>query len=276
MKIGIIGMGFVGKAVHSAIYNAFHQTVCIDNEPKKFIGTEYKVHGTDHYELLKDCDAVFVCVSSPSLPDGSCDTFNLEEVLYNLYNINYKNVIISKVTAPPNCYETQGRLNPNLVYIPEFLRESSAEKDFVNPNFIVVGGTIKAYQYEAIRVMESIIDLSCVSVHVCTMKEASLMKYTINCFLATKVTFMNQIYQIAKENDIDYEEVKRLIKFDHRIGTSHLDVPGPDGQFGFGGHCFPKDMKALISIQKDKKHSFLIDVMKHNLWDREKIDAGSI
>ena len=79
-------------------------------------------------------------------------------------------------------------------------------------------------------------------------KTAEMTKYFINCFLASKVTFANQMYQICANNNIDYDKVCEYALYDQRIGKSHLAVPGPDGDLGFGGHCFPKDLAAMINF----------------------------
>ena len=80
----------------------------------------------------------------------------------------------------------------------------------------------------------------------CSIGEASLAKYTINSFLATKVAFMNELWGIATAFGLDYDTVAEMVKLDPRIGKSHMQVPGPDGLFGFGGACFPKDTSALL------------------------------
>ena len=77
---------------------------------------------------------------------------------------------------------------------------------------------------------------------------AEMVKYFINCFLATKVSFANEVYQICEETDLDFSKVVEYALYDERIGKSHLSVPGPDGSFGFGGHCFPKDLNAVMYI----------------------------
>ena len=73
-----------------------------------------------------------------------------------------------------------------------------------------------------------------------------MVKYVTNCFLATKVSFANEIFDICQKTDIDYSEMIEIVKWDTRVGNSHWTVPGPDGDRGYGGHCFPKDMKALV------------------------------
>jgi UDPglucose 6-dehydrogenase len=95
---------------------------------------------------------------------------------------------------------------------------------------------------------------------------AEMVKYFINCFLATKVTFANQMYQICLDNNLDYDKVCEYALHDERIGKSHLAVPGPDGDLGFGGHCFPKDLAAIISFGKiyDGDTTFLESVREYN------------
>jgi UDPglucose 6-dehydrogenase len=85
----------------------------------------------------------------------------------------------------------------------------------------------------------------------CDIGEAALTKYAINSFLATKVVFMNELHGLAVASGLDYDAIVQMIKLDERIGRSHMKVPGPDGSFGFGGHCLPKDTEALLSLSKD-------------------------
>ena len=233
-KIGIIGLGFVGGAVASSFSLSVTDVVIVDTEPAKCFGT---------YEDLMSCEGIFVCVPSPSLEDGRCDTSILESVLEKLKG--YEGVIISKTTAPASKYEELNKLYPNLVHNPEFLTAANANEDYLNQEFAIIGGKIKAYVTEA----ERIIRLSLPSlqvVHHCSIGEASLAKYAINCFLATKVVFMNEIQQLTTAAGLDYNRIAGMITHDPRIGRSHMRVPGPDGSYGFGGACFPKDTAALL------------------------------
>jgi UDPglucose 6-dehydrogenase len=234
MKIGIIGLGFVGEAISKA-HDWMDESICIDIDPKK------NCKGT--YEQLDHTDGVYVCVPSPMKSNGECDTSILDSVLVKLKTFNYKQPIISKVTAPPQAYTKWSEILPNLVYSPEFLTAANAYQDYIQTDFIVVGGTTKAYQREAALIIEEGIR-GPIKKYYCTLEEASLMKYTINSFLATKVSFMNEIYRVALANGIDYNIVAELVKLDKRIGTSHMKVPGEDG-FGFGGMCFPKDTLSM-------------------------------
>ena len=98
-----------------------------------------------------------------------------------------------------------------------------------------------------------------------------MVKYFTNCFLATKVSFANEIYQICEKLDIDYDKVVEYAKYDERIGYSHLNVPGPDGDFGFGGHCFPKDLNALINLAVKNELGLDINVLNAALETNNRV-----
>jgi UDPglucose 6-dehydrogenase len=238
MKVGIIGLGFVGGAVKNAYDIAGIDTVCVD-PAKGFIGT---------FEQLGECDAVFVCVPSPIGADGSCDTSILESVMEKLKD--YKGVIISKVTAPPSIYMELNSKYRNLVHAPEFLTAANANQDYLSGRFIIVGGN-QPYVKQAHEIIvlgqKEVVDISYTGIG-----EASLTKYAINSFLATKVTFMNELFNLTKSAGLDWESVKVSVSLDSRQGHSHFDVPGPDGQFGFGGACFPKDTSALLKYAESQ------------------------
>jgi nucleotide sugar dehydrogenase len=242
--IGIIGLGFVGNAIKTSLVNS---TEMVLMDPAKGFNASYE-------DLLK-CDGVFVCVPTPELKDGSCDSTILREVLNNLKEVKYNGVIISKCTATPDTYKELQNEFPNLVHSPEFLTASHALKDYTSGTFAIIGGSVTAYKHEAERIIRlSQTELKTV-VH-CTIQEASFAKYGINSFLATKVVFMNELSKLAFESNCDWEMISRLMKLDKRIGASHMQVPGPDGQLGFGGMCFPKDTKALLKYAKSQ-HSDL-------------------
>ena len=232
-KVGIVGAGFVGNAIRKAYESLFTNVVLVDVDPAKSTGS---------YADLQDCDAVFVCVPSPSKDSGECDTSILNSVLYMLRD--YKNVIISKTTAPPQFYEKMQTVYPNLVHIPEFLKANNAFEDYIKETNAIIGGKIAAYRNEAAR----IIKLAQPITHVehCSIGEAAFVKYTINTYLATKVVFMNEMSELAIAHGYDWDTIRMYLSEDNRIGLSHMQVPGPDGYYGFGGMCFPKDTNAWV------------------------------
>ena len=135
-----------------------------------------------------------------------------------------------------------------IVFNPEFLTERSAKFDFINQARFILGGnkidTSKVTNLFKWRFGEStpIIETN--------FETAELIKYMNNCFLATKVSFMNEMYQIAESCGANWEDAVEGFVRDGRVAHSHLNVPGPDGKYGFGGSCFPKDIQAMISFAK--------------------------
>jgi UDPglucose 6-dehydrogenase len=240
VRIGIIGLGFVGSAILNSLSDRFIDLIIIDPD---------KGHNSTYTDLA-GAEAVFVCVPTPRDDTGNCDTSILEDVLDRLHNIRYTGVIISKCTAPPNAYQRLNEQYPNLVHVPEFLTASKAMQDYLNGSFAIIGGSIKAYMNEAERFIKISQQNLKTIVH-CDIGEAALTKYAINSFLATKVVFMNELHKVAEAAGLDYNVISTMIKLDQRIGDSHMRVPGPDGTFGFGGHCLPKDTEALLSLSKD-------------------------
>lgn len=232
-KVGIVGAGFVGNAIRLAYESLFTNVILVDADPAKSTGT---------YSDLQDCDAVFVCVPSPSKDTGECDTSILNSVLYMLRD--YKNVIISKTTAPPQFYEKLQTVYPNLVHIPEFLRASNASEDYIKETNAIIGGKIAAYRNEAERIVKLAQPIAYVE-H-CSIGEAAFVKYTINSYLATKVVFMNEMSELAVAHGYKWDTIRMYLSEDNRIGLSHMQVPGPDGYYGFGGMCFPKDTNAWV------------------------------
>lgn len=248
MKVGIIGLGFVGGAVKNAYDLAGIEVVCVD--PLKGY--------TATFDDLESCDGVFVCVPSPTRDDGACDTSILESVMGKL--ANYKGVIISKVTAPPNLYVELNNRYPNLVHAPEFLTAANANEDYLNGKFAIIGGkyphTMAAYDI-ILYGQKYIKDTRFTGIG-----EASLIKYTINSFLSVKVSFMNELYRLVQAAGFNWSDIRESLPFDPRQGTSHFDVPGPDGKFGFGGACFPKDTSALLKYAEGVFQSEDLQVLR--------------
>jgi UDPglucose 6-dehydrogenase len=238
IKIGIVGLGFVGSAIRDSLEDMFHDLILVD--PPKGLPNTYKD--------LENCEGVFICVPSPSADDGSCDSSILESALDELKN--FDGVIISKTTATPSVYENLSKKYKNLVHAPEFLTAANPSRDYALGKFAIIGGSVPAWIREAERLIR-LGQKSLTEIKYCTPAEASLAKYTINCFLATKVTFMNEIHQMCVATGQDYKKIADLIQLDPRIGNSHLRVPGPDGNMGFGGMCFPKDTAALLKYAEE-------------------------
>ena len=183
--------------------------------------------------------------------DGSCNVDILQRELENIDlitdNQEIKKTIVIKSTVSPGTTDKWNSSYESLdiVFNPEFLTEANAVEDFNNQNRIILGGPRPATtelrrMYSKVFPKAHIIKTD--STH------AEMVKYLTNSFLATKVSFANEIYQICDKLNIDYDKVVEYATLDDRLGKSHWNVPGPDGDFGFGGHCLPKDLSALIYL----------------------------
>jgi UDPglucose 6-dehydrogenase len=241
-QIGIIGQGFVGSAVREGMKNHF-DILAFDKDPNKYSNVESIFH------VVESTDLTFLCVPTPMRKNGSCDLSivrnalnEINDVAKALFAEDY--IVVIKSTIPPGTTEQLNREYPNLdiVFNPEFLTEANAVDDYKNQNRIIVGGErpgstkVKAVFAKAFPKVPIIKTSSSI---------AEMIKYVTNTFLATKVSFANEMYQICQALNIDYDKVIEYARYDERLGNSHWSVPGPDGDFGFGGHCFPKDIAAL-------------------------------
>ena len=242
MNIGIIGQGFVGNAIFQK-FKHFYNVLTYD--------LQSKLCNSNLNEIYTNCQYIFICLPTPMDKDGSCYIKIVEDELSKLsthcQNTQQEKIIIIKSTIPPGTTSKWNKKFSNLtiVFNPEFLTEANAVKDYENQNRIILGGPRKGTTplkpiFSKVFPKAKIIKTD--STH------AEMVKYTINCFLATKVSFANEIYQICNGLDIDYDKVIEYAIYDDRLGYSHWAVPGPDGDFGYGGHCFPKDVKALIQV----------------------------
>jgi len=239
-KIGIIGYGFVGGAIGNAL----------EMEAELFVMDPAKGHNATYQDLMS-CSGIFVCVPTPQDDDGTCDTSILGRILHDLHSHGYTGVIISKCTAPADWYEAMNIIYPNLVHAPEFLTAAKAAQDYLNGEFVFVGGRVAAYQKEAERIIR-VSQRNLKSVTLCTIAEAAMAKYAINTFLATKVVFMNELEALCSKAGVDYKQVAYMVTQDRRIGSSHMRVPGLDGHYGFGGHCFLKDTNSFLKYAEQK------------------------
>lgn len=236
-KIGIIGQGFVGNSVKEGL-KTFFQIETYDIIEKK--------SSVDNIKIIHDIsDVVFVCLPTPMKQSGECDLSIVKSVLSEL-NSYGKKIVVLKSTVPPGTCDMLSHEYSNLmiVFNPEFLTEANAVNDFINQDRIVLGGNSQ----ESLQIVEDLFRVAFKEIPILktSTKTAEMVKYVTNCFLATKVSFANEIYTICKKSEIDYDQMINIVQFDKRMGDSHWKVPGPDGDMGYGGHCFPKDMSALI------------------------------
>lgn len=246
-KIGVVGLGYVGTAVQKG-FESTHNVLTYDIAKEC---TETSVAA-----LANKVDVVFICVPTPMNPDGTCNTTIVENVLQEVSTCNESEsalptcVLKSTITPGTTNKLAEKFSNLTICFNPEFLTEKNYIKDFTSQVNIILGYTDNTRQVKAVsdiywqRFPNSSILLT-------TAKEAEMIKYVANTMLSTKVAYLNEIYQICQKVGVEYNKVAKTLSLDPRLGTSHWEVPGPDGHFGFGGTCFPKDINALIQYAKE-------------------------
>ena len=259
MKVGIIGYGFVGKALKHGLKKNVH-VLKIDPSLRTSVKdlVEFKA------------DICFICVPTPMNKDGSQDISILKKVLSELISYSISSQIVIKSTILPDHANLIHKQVANLVFNPEFLRERHANEDFINSKLIVLGGSTQSTKIVS-DFYKKYTNCLCTEHKFTDHISASLLKYSINTFLSLKVIFFNQLYEIFKESDSQtkWEEFINLISNDERVGNSHMQVPGLDGKFGFGGACFPKDCNALIKYSNDIGKPF--EILKKGVEINNKI-----
>lgn len=255
-NIAVIGAcGFVGNALTQGMVHAFDVIAfdikqgifCVSNSGK----CRVSLPEDNYLHILKVTEGpVFVCVPTPMNADGSCNTDIVESVVAQINEasakLNQKTIVVVKSTVPPGTCEKLGEKYTDcyVCFNPEFLTERNAVEDFKNQDRIIIGGP-----REGTNVLKQVYERAYPDVPVTKTSStiAELVKYTTNCFLATKVSFANEMYEICQKLNVDYDKLIEYATKDKRLGTSHWSVPGPDGKNGFGLTCFPKDLNALIA-----------------------------
>src|SRR6201991_1870021 len=276
MRIVMIGAGYVGLVSGACFADFGHDVTCIDKDADKIAALkQYKItifepdldklgdaginsgrlkFGTD-LSSIADADAIFIAVGTPSRRgDGHADLSYVDTAAREIaVHLKGFTVIVNKSTVPVGTGDEVERIireaNPTadfaVVSNPEFLREGAAIRDFQHPDRIVVG----TEDDRARKVMGEIyrpLYLNQAPILYTGRRTAELIKYAANAFLATKITFINEIADLAEQVGANVQEVARGIGLDNRIGSKFLHA-GP----GFGGSCFPKDVRALIKTAQD-------------------------
>ena len=282
-SIGVIGQGFVGGSLTTVFSERGFEVYAYDVAHKLAPGGRrahvpcepylagstmcYSREASSVADLVRCCEAqkgfsgvYFVCLPTPMYEDGSADVSIVEGVLTELSAVPGERVAVVKSTVPPGTTERWNELfkatGLHVVFNPEFLTEANALDDMRNQDRIILGGP-RPWINSVKLVFQTAFPK--VPVIKTSSTTAEMVKYTINCFLSVKVAFANEVAQVcesldAKGLNIDYDKVVEYAKLDKRLGGSHWSVPGPvpthDGRYvrGFGGHCFPKDLNALVAV----------------------------
>lgn len=272
MHIAVIGTGYVGIVSGACLADFGMKVICVDKDKEKIemlkkgiipfyepgleelvrknIKAERLYFTTDLEEAVKNSLVIFICVGTPSNPDGSADLSQIKDVALSLAEVidEYK-VIVTKSTVPVGTNRwIKSLIDANkkvdvaidIISNPEFLREGAAIEDFMHPDRVIIGGE-SAYAIAIIKDIYRPLYLAETPFIITDLETAELIKYASNAFLATKITFINEIANFCEKVGADVTVVAKGMGLDVRIGAKFLN-PGP----GFGGSCFPKDVKALV------------------------------
>lgn len=307
MKISVVGTGYVGLVTGVALSHIGHHVICIDIDETKVekmrqgISPIYEpgleelmkeniqagrlFFTTSHEEGFKDVDVVYIAVGTPEKEDGSANLMYIEQAVKDIAaNITKDVIVVTKSTVPvgTNHYIKEllislvpKHINVEVVSNPEFLREGSSVYDTFHGDRIVIG----ADNEEAAKVIEEINKPFGIPIFKTDIKSAEMIKYASNAFLATKISFINEIANICEKVGADVESVALGMGMDKRIGSMFLRAG-----IGYGGSCFPKDTKALTKIAANIDHNFellkaVIKVNNHQqriLIDKAKERFGSL
>ena len=258
MRIAIIGQGHVGKAFRKFI-EGYYEFVTYDPA----YNVEYPK------ESIDKCELAVICVPTPMKEDGSCDISILEDAIERLDNFH----ILIKSTIPPGTTEfLRVKTGKSISFSPEYIGEST----YINPvyktmrdtRFIIVGGVLQECEY-IFNIFEPILG-PYTQYFNCTPTEAEIIKYMENSFLATKVSFVNEFYEISRLYNADWHKVREGWLLDERIGRAFSSVFVNDR--GFGGKCLPKDVNAIVAASEGNGYTpkLLKQVLDSNRYFRNE------
>ena len=279
MKITIVGSGYVGLVTGTCFSDLGNEVICADSDPvkidllkkggvpiyepgldeliKKNVKGGRLSFTTDIKKAVSCSEVVFICVGTPPREDGSADLTGIEKVSKDIAeHVDSYKLIVEKSTVPVETGEwvrrTISKFNKSgsefeIASNPEFLREGSAIKDFMNPDRVVMG--VESERAE--KLLRELYEPLNTKIVVTNIKGAEIIKHAANSFLATKISFINALSNICEKTGADVEQVAEGIGLDSRINKHFLRAG-----IGFGGSCFPKDLKAFIHISENLGYDF--------------------
>jgi len=291
MKVSVIGTGYVGLVAGACLAELNHTVICVDIDAEKIrklenaeipiyepglhemvqknVSAKRLSFTTDTEKAVAGSDIIFIAVGTPQGENGEAD---LSYVLNAAESIgkamNAPKIIVDKSTVPvgssrkvKKAIEKHSKFRTSVVSNPEFLREGSAVKDFMEPDRVIIGSD-DAKAAETIRTLYAPLNKP---VLVTSPESAEMIKYASNAFLATKISFINEIANICEKVGADVSEVSKGMGLDERIGKYFLQAGA-----GYGGSCFPKDVKALSKISKNSGYIFKILGAVESVNDSQK------
>lgn len=252
MKLGVVGVGIVGGSL-ARILQKNHDVFLYDKFKLEY-NSEYNFKN-----LVMNVDVIFICVPTPMKVTGEIDYSSIhssiEQIIGELIKIErdpHDILIVIRSTAVSGSTDKLACRYPfRFAFNPEFLREKYADEDMEKTDRIVIGANDEKSISQLKEIYEPLFPNA--RYILVTRKEAEMIKYAANVTLASQIAIANEIYQICKSVDVDYNIIRNAIFLDKRIGNN-TEVPGPDGDFGFGGKCFPKDLKALIRLSQEHEY----------------------
>jgi len=236
MRLGIVGNGFVGNALYEG-FKSFYDVRVHDNNPNRSLHS---------LKEINECPAIFICVPTPMSKEGKIDLSIIMDVLNS---IRPGLTVIKSTITPAGAEKIKNHFTSHdIVFNPEFLTERTAVQDFQNPSRIVLGGDVKFIE-NVKKIYKNVFPR--VKYIMTDYKTACFIKYMSNCFSAVKISIMNEFKQVAEKDNINWEDALQGLLSSGWVNSMHTMVPGPDGDRGFGGKCFPKDINAIISYAID-------------------------
>lgn len=294
MKIGIIGSGYVGLVTGTCLAHLGHTVICVDQDTEKVrtlkngkvpfyepglaemvmenVAAKRLSFTSDIAPTVSRCEVLFICVHTPSRPNGEADLRFVEKVAKQIArHLRKYCLVVEKSTVPVETGEwvyrtikrnVQGGVQFDVASNPEFLREGSAIHDFLQPDRIVIGVS-SARAEKLLRKLYSPLKAPIIATDI---KSAELIKHASNSFLSAKISFANSLARVCDAVGADVEKVTLGMGLDPRIGTQFLKAG-----IGFGGSCFPKDLSAFLHIseQLGARFDILADVLRVNETQRE-------
>ena len=248
MKIGIIGLGMVGSAIRHGLNRIGHEVA----------GFDIKKPETTFASTLST-ELIFICVPTPALQDGRCDTSIVRGVVADLSKKNYRGLITIKSTVEPGTTDSLRKKYPRLrlAFCPEFLRERAQYVDFVEYHYVCIIGAHTDKDYELLKEAHGSLPKNLAKL---TPLEAELSKYYWNVFNALRIVYANQFYDVCKAAGADYQKIKNSIVKHPNIPDVYLEAN--DNFRGFSGNCLPKDTSAFAHYAAEHHIS---------TWDRPSL-----
>ncbi len=274
-KIGIVGAGVVGRATAQAHCEFVDEVRVYDVVPERCTHKLVDVLG---------CDLIFVCLPTPldEYDSSGCTTRAITEFFelvardFDSKKLSANFVIKSTVPVGFTYSLALAYCLPNVVHSPEFLTARTALHDASNPTRTVVGVPKVSLALRFPIALEDFYrmrhpDVPCI---VCYSRDSEAAKLATNGYYATKVAYFNEIQQYCKGDDVNFDTVRAIMLTGGRVGESHTQVPGPDGKYGFGGTCLPKDLSTLIHCINKVKHNGVDPTVTEAVYKRNSIDRG--